>query len=269
MEIFDKKIFNLACVPKDFFYTETTFIAIKYILYMHIAWIQKSTLVDYPGKVACVIFTQWCNFRCHFCHNPECVLPEKMLLFKNDLIPEEAFFNFLESRKWFLDGVSICGGEPTLQPDLYDFAKKVKSMWFSVKLDTNGRDYKLVQRMINDGILDYVAIDLKHAIYSYETAVGLPQTSAFFLSFEKLLQTLLEWNIDYEYRTTVIKGMHTADDIESMAHFIRGAKHYYLQNYIWGNTLDPNFWGQPFSDEELEEFKKIAEKYVQDVGVRK
>lgn len=236
---------------------------------MHIAGIQKSTLVDYPWHIACVIFTQWCNFRCHFCHNPECVLPEKMMLFKNDLIPEEVFFNFLESRKWFLDGVSICGWEPTLQTDLYDVAKRIKSMGFKVKLDTNGRDYKIVKRMIQDGILDYVAIDLKHAIYSYDDAVGLPQKPEFFLSYQKLLQMLLEGNIEYEYRTTVIKGMHTADDIESMAHFIRGAKHYYLQNYIGGNTLDPNFWGQPFNEEELEEFKIIAEKYVDHVGIRK
>lgn len=236
---------------------------------MHIAWIQKSTLVDYPGHVSCVIFTQGCNFRCQFCHNPECVLPEKMMLFKNDLIPEEVFFNFLESRKWFLDGVSICGGEPTLQTDLYDVAKKIKEMWFKVKLDTNGRDYKIVKRMIQDWILDYVAIDLKHAIYSYDDAVWVHQTSEFYLNYQKLLQILLEGNIDYEYRTTVIKGMHTTDDIESMSHFIRWAKHYYLQNYIWGNTLDPNFWGQPFSEEELEEFKKIAEKYVSNVGIRK
>jgi pyruvate formate lyase activating enzyme len=93
-----------------------------------IAGIQKSTLVDFPGKIACVIFTQGCNFRCSFCHNPECVLPEKMMLFQSDLIPEESVFTFLESRKGFLDGVSICGGEPTIQTDLYAFAKKVKEM---------------------------------------------------------------------------------------------------------------------------------------------
>ncbi|MDD3262378.1 MAG: anaerobic ribonucleoside-triphosphate reductase activating protein [Candidatus Absconditabacteria bacterium] len=235
---------------------------------MHIAGIQKSTLVDYPGHVSCVIFTQGCNFRCPFCHNPECVLPEKMKLFQNDLIPEEVFFNFLESRKGFLDGVSICGGEPTLQPDLYEIAKKIKNMGFKVKLDTNGRDYKIVKRMIQDGILDYVAIDLKHAFYNYDIAVGIHQPPEFYLSYQKLLQILLEGNIDYEYRTTVIKGMHTVDDIESMTHFIRGAKNYYLQNYIGGNTLDPNFGGTPFSEEELEEFKIIAEKYVQHVGIR-
>lgn len=236
---------------------------------MQIAWIQKSTLVDYPWHVSCVVFTQGCNFRCSFCHNPECVLPEKMMLFKNDLIPDDAFFNFLKTRKWLLDWVSICWWEPTLQPDLYDFAKRVKDMWFKVKLDTNGRDYKIVKRMIQDWILDYAAIDLKHSIYNYDEAVWVAQWPEFFFSYQKLLQLLLESNIDYEYRTTVIKGMHTADDIESMAHFIRGAKNYYLQNYIGGNTLDPNFWGQPFNEEELEEFKIIAEKYVQHVGIRK
>ena len=190
---------------------------------MKIAGIQQSTMIDYPGKIACVIFTQWCNFRCSFCHNPECVLPEKMMLFQNDLIPEEVFFNFLESRRGLLDGVSICGGEPTLQNDLYDIAKKIKDMGFLVKLDTNGRDYKIVKRMIQDGILDYVAVDLKHALHRYHEAVGAQQPDDFFYSYQKLLQTLLEGDIDFEYRTTVIKWMHTIEDIELMAQYIRGA----------------------------------------------
>lgn len=192
-----------------------------------------------------------------------------MQLFQNDLIPEEAFFNFLKARKWLLDGVSICGGEPTLWPDLYEFAKKIKEMWFLVKLDTNGRDYQIVERMIQDGILDYVAVDLKHALHCYEDAIGIHQESDFYYSFQKLLQILLESSIDYEYRTTVAKGLHTADDIENMAVYIRGAKHYYLQNYIGGNTLNPDFGGTPFSDEELENFKHIAQQYVQHCEIRK
>ena len=226
-------------------------------------------MLDYPGKIACVIFTQWCNFRCSFCHNPECVLPEKMMLFQNDLIPEDVFFNFLESRKGLLDGVSICGGEPTLQNDLYDIAKRIKDMGFLVKLDTNGRDYKIVKRMIQDGILDYVAVDLKHALHRYHEAVGAQQPDDFFYSYQKLLQTLLEGDIDFEYRTTVIKWMHTIEDIELMAQYIRGAKHYYLQNYIGGNTLDPDFGWQPFTDDELLELQGVASKYVQHCEVRK
>lgn len=192
-----------------------------------------------------------------------------MLLFQNDLIPEEAFFNFLKARKWLLDGVSICWWEPTLWPDLYDFAKKIKDMGFLVKLDTNWRDYQIVKRMIQDKILDYVAVDLKHSLHSYEDAIGVAQPPEFYHSYQKLLKILLESKIDYEYRTTVAKGLHTADDIENMAVYIRGAKHYYLQNYIWGNTLNPNFWWTPFSDEELEAFKKIAEQYVQHCEIRK
>ncbi len=114
-------------------------------------------------------------------------------------------------------------------------------MGFLVKLDTNGRDYRIVERMIQDKILDYVAVDLKHSLHIYDQAIGVQEQPEFFNSYQKLLQTLLESKIDYEYRTTVAKGMHTADDIENMAVYIRGAKHYYLQNYIGGNTLDPNF----------------------------
>ena len=192
-----------------------------------------------------------------------------MLLLANDLIPEQVYFNFLESRRWFLDWVSICGGEPTLWPDLYDFAKRIKDMGFAVKLDTNGRDYQMVKRMIQDGILDYVAVDLKHSMHMYDQAAGLAQPAEFYNSFQKLLQILIESEIEYEYRTTVVKGLHTADDIENMAYYIRWAKNYYLQNYVGGNTLDPNFGWEPFSDEELMEFQKIAQKYVKNVWIRK
>jgi pyruvate formate lyase activating enzyme len=117
--------------------------------------------------------------------------------------------------------VSICGGEPTMQPDLYNFAKKIKEMGFLVKLDTNGRDYHIVKRMIQDNVLDYVAVDLKHALHMYSQAVGLPQSDDFFYNYQKILQLLLENRVDYEYRTTVIKGMHTPEDIELMAQYIR------------------------------------------------
>jgi len=236
---------------------------------MKISGIQKSTTIDYPNKLACVVFTMGCNFRCPFCHNPESVLPEQMKLIQNDLIPDQAIFNFLETRKGKLDGVSICGWEPTLQADLYDFAKKVKEMGFLVKLDTNGRDCEIVKKMVNDKILDYVAIDLKHTRDKYDIAIWLKQNNNFFDNYDCLLKFLLKWNIDYEYRTTVVKWMHTLDDIEQMAKYISGAKNFYLQNYVWGNTLDPNFWWQSFSDEKLEEMCKIAKKYVQNCGIRK
>ena len=236
---------------------------------MRISGIQKSTSIDYPGKISCVVFTMGCNFRCPFCHNPESVLPDQMKLIQNDLIPDQAVFNFLETRKGKLDWVSICGGEPTLQIDLYDFAKKVKEMWFLVKLDTNGRDCNIIKKMVNDKILDYVAVDLKHVINKYDEAVWSRQNTEFFENYDCLLKFLLGWNVDYEYRTTVVKWMHTINDIEMMAKHISGAKNFYLQNYVGGNTLDPNFGWEPFSDEELKEMCKIASQYVQNCGIRK
>lgn len=236
---------------------------------MKISGVQKTTSIDYPWKLACIVFTMWCNFRCPFCHNPETVLPDQMKLIQNDLIPDEAVFNFLETRKGKLDGVSICGWEPTLQPDLYDFAKKVKEMWFLVKLDTNWSNFEIVKKMINDWILDYVAIDLKHTKHKYGIATWVKQNKQFFEWYESLFQLLKNSNIDYEYRTTVVKGMHTKEDIENMAKYISGAKNYYLQNYVWGNTLDPNFWWEAFNDQELKEMCEIAWQHVQNCGIRK
>jgi len=236
---------------------------------MKISGIQKTTTIDYPWKIACVVFTMWCNFRCPFCHNPETVLPEQMKLIQNDLIPEEAFFNFLESRRWKLDWVSICWWEPTLQPDLYDFAKKIKDMWFLVKLDTNWSNVAIVKKMLWDGLLDYIAIDLKHTMNKYSTAIWVKQNQDFFDGYKRLLEILLESKIDYEYRTTVVKWMHEMNDIEDMAKYIKWAKNYYLQNYVWWNTLDPNFWWEAFSEGELEEMCKTALQYVENCGIRK
>ena len=236
---------------------------------MKISGVQKTTTIDYPGKIACVVFTLWCNFRCPFCHNPESVLPEQIAKIKDDLISEEAFFNFLESRKWKLDGVSICWWEPTLHADLYDFAKKIKDMWYLVKLDTNGRDSKIVDKMINDGILDYVAVDLKHSMDKYSVATGTNETKDFFDNYEQIKQILLNWNIDYEYRTTVVKWMHTLEDVRSMAKHIKWAKNYYIQNFVSGNTLDPNCKWNTFDEIELEEMQKAAWEFVDYCWVRK
>lgn len=128
---------------------------------MQIAGIQKTTLLDYPGKVATIIFTAGCNFRCRFCHNPEEVLPELIKKEAPHFIPEEAFFNFLKQRKRILDAVVICGGEPTLQPDLKNFAKKIKDYNLLVKVDTNGQDVQIIKEMLDEKLLDFVAMDIK------------------------------------------------------------------------------------------------------------
>ncbi|MCK9272864.1 anaerobic ribonucleoside-triphosphate reductase activating protein [Candidatus Gracilibacteria bacterium] len=232
---------------------------------MQISGIQKTTLLDYPDKVATIIFTLGCNFRCHYCHNFEFVLPEKAKKFLNDLISENAFFNFLEQRKEFLDGVVISGGEPTLQKDLYEFVKKIKDMGFLVKIDTNGRDPALIRKMIDEKLIDYVAMDIKNPIEKYDKIVNA--------DFDKnnILETisiLLEGKIDYEFRTTIVKGVHSEQDIEDMAHLIEGASKYFLQNYENKNILNDFFKGERFSPEELRLLKKVAEKHVEKCNIR-
>ena len=162
-------------------------------------------MIDYPGKNACVVFTPGCNFRCPFCHNPESVLPDLIKADRKNFIPDTAFFKFLETRKGLLEAVSICGGEPTLQPDLYDFAKKIKNMGFSVKFDTNGRDAPIVEKMIDEQIVDYVAIDLKQIPSKYDLATGVKNRQDFWDNYERVLSVLKTDRVDYEYRTTVVK----------------------------------------------------------------
>ncbi|MCT4617726.1 MAG: anaerobic ribonucleoside-triphosphate reductase activating protein [Candidatus Gracilibacteria bacterium] len=234
---------------------------------MQISGIKKSTLLDFPGKVATIIFTPGCNFRCRFCHNSEFVLPEKMKENKvfEDLISEKAFFNFLESRIGLLDGVVICGGEPTLQKDLYDFAKKIKQMGFLVKLDTNGRDPEIVQKLINDKIIDFVAMDMKMPFSRFTELIGIEEKVD---NYKKTAEILLNSNIDYEFRTTVIKNYHDKETIEEIAKDIEGAKNYHLQNFIGGNTLEPDFDGATFSKPELKEFMEVAKPYVQKCTIR-
>lgn len=232
---------------------------------MQISWIQKTTLLDYPDKVATIIFTLWCNFRCHYCHNFEFVLPEKAKKFLNDLITEEAFFNFLEQRKEFLDGVVISGGEPTLQKDLYEFVKKIKEMWFLVKLDTNGRDPRLLRKMIDEKLIDYVAMDIKNPIEKYHKIVNSEFNKNDIL---ESISILLEEKIDYEFRSTVVKWVHGSEEIEDMAKMIEWASKYFLQNYEDKNILNIFFKWERFNPEELRLHKKVAEKYVKKCNIR-
>ncbi|MDD2486980.1 MAG: anaerobic ribonucleoside-triphosphate reductase activating protein [Candidatus Gracilibacteria bacterium] len=232
---------------------------------MQISGIQKTTLLDYPGKVATIIFTLGCNFRCHYCHNFQFVLPEHTKVVANDLITEEAFFNFLKSREGLLDGVVISGGEPTLQGDLYDFSKKIKDLGFLVKIDTNGRDPKLIRKMIDDGIIDYVAMDIKNPIEKYNEIINVDFNKKDIL---ETISLLLEGRIDYEFRSTVAKGVHTETDIEEMAKLISGAKRYFLQNYRPEIKLNEDFIAESFIASELLNMKRAAEKFVDKCDVR-
>lgn len=225
---------------------------------MQISWVNKFSLIDFPWEISCIIFTPGCNFRCGFCHNSEFVLPEKLEKVYKNLIPENAFFNFLESRKWKLSWVSVCWWEPTLQKDLFDFCKKVKEMWFLVKLDTNWRDPEILKKLIKADLIDYIAMDIKDEIWKFSEISWVKIDETPYLESIKIL---IDSNINYEFRTTVIKWIHTKESIENIAKYISWAKSYFLQNYKSWNTLDPNFIWKNFSNNELLEFREIASKY--------
>lgn len=222
-------------------------------------------MIDFPGKTSCVIFTLGCNMRCSFCHNAEFVLPE---LYKNNLdklISQKAILNFLETRKWLLEWISICWGEPTLQADLFEFCRIVKTMWFAVKLDTNWRDPKILLKLLENNLVDYIAMDIKNPIWKFKELTCVDESDENYLESIKII---LNSKIDYEFRTTVIKGFHDEKSIENISKTIAWAKNYYLQNYRSGKTLDPKFQWESFRIWELENLKKIAESRVQNCWIR-
>lgn len=232
---------------------------------MLISWVQKLSLIDYPGKVACVVFTPGCNLRCSFCHNPEFVLPNRIEQIKDSFPLEKDFFAFLEKRKWLIDGVSICGGEPTLQPWLIRFIEKVKSLGYLVKLDTNGRDPKILKKLIDENLVDYIAMDIKHTWEKYPLLVG---GIGDIFPYRESARVILESDIEHEFRTTVILPYHTTWDIETIAKTIRWAKRYFLQSFRSGDTLDPNFNGYTPERILLSEMRQRAEHFVKECNVR-
>ena len=232
---------------------------------MLISAINKFSLIDYPWQISCIVFTPGCNFRCGFCHNSEFVLPKKLKRISKTFIPEKAILNFLEKRKWLLTGVSICGGEPTMQSDLVSFCEKVKAMWFLVKLDTNGRDPRVIKELLEKKLVDYIAMDIKHEIWKFSLSAWVKLYEKPYLESIRIIKSS---SIDYEFRTTVIKWVHDEKSIENIAKYIKWASTYNLQNYKWWNNLDPNFKWESFSPEELEKFKKIVKKYIKKIEVR-
>lgn len=200
---------------------------------MLIGGLQKTTLVDYPGKIAATIFTIGCNYRCSFCHNPEIVKGIAKV------IPEETIFEFLKSRKDLVDGVCITGGEPTLQPDLMNFIKKIKHLGYAVKLDTNGHRPDVLKKLISRGLIDYIAMDIKAPWKKYSKVV-VRETD-----LEKVKESVLmirEAGLPYEFRSTVLPALHSEKDIVAMARQIKGADKYFLQQFRpAGSLVDPEF----------------------------
>ena len=244
---------------------------------MLIGGLQKITLIDYPGRLAATVFLMGCNFRCPFCYNRELVLPAEIK--KYPKIPEKEFFNFLKEKKKFLEGVVLCGGEPTINKDLPRFCRKIKKLGFLVKLDTNGSNPEMLKKLINEKLIDYVAMDIKaplgpnfqfpipnfqlnskFQISKYEKTAGVK------VNLEKIkesIELIKDSGIDYEFRTTIVPTIHTKEDIVEITKDISPAKKYFLQQFRPDKTLDSHYKKcKPFNQKEMELIQKECNKYL-------
>ena len=227
---------------------------------MKIHGLQKMTLLDYPGHVACTVFLGGCDFRCRFCHNYELVDGSA-----EPVMEEDELFDFLSKRRGILDGVCVTGGEPCLRPNLPDFIRKIKEMGYKVKLDTNGGNPDMVKELMDAGLVDYVAMDIKNSPAKYAMTAGLDK-----VDLERIGQTvslLLEGRIDYEFRTTVVEQFHDEADFEEIGKWIYGTSKYFLQQYVARDTV-PDCSLEAPSRETIEKYINIVRRYVPTAEIR-
>lgn len=218
---------------------------------MVIQGLQKLTLLDFPGHTACTVFTAGCNFRCPFCHNASLVTH----IDADPVCTEEEFFSFLSKRQGLLDGVAVTGGEPLLQKDIVPFLKKIRDLGFAVKLDTNGSRPDVLKEIVNTGLVDYVAMDIKNTKEKYPLTAGVD--GKLLDAVEESIDFLLENHVDYEFRTTLVKNFHTKEDIVCMSHRLQGAKRWFLQSFKdSGDLIDGSCVG--FSDTEMRQMLESA-----------
>ena len=234
---------------------------------MVVAGLQKTTLIDYPGKIACVVFLAGCNFRCPWCYSSELVLPLKIV--KQPRISEKEFLDFLRQRKGLLDGVVICGGEPTINKDLPQFIEKIKTLGYLVKLDTNGSNPKVLKDLVNSKMVDYVAMDIKagpeNPAYKNLMTEGITMDN-----IKESVEFLKSGVIDFEFRTTVVNTIHKEEDFSEIAKWIGGPNiKYYLQNFRAEKTIDPEFEKiEPFKKDFLDRMAKNISPYFKVCQVR-
>lgn len=227
---------------------------------MNIGGLVKNSFVDYPKKICCVIFTNGCNMNCWYCHN------NHLINNKTPKISEQEIFNFLKSHKPFLDAVTISGGEPTLQPDLASFIKKIKDMGFLIKLDTNGTNFEILKNLIESNLLDYVSMDVKAPINKY----NLISSKVNIDDIKKSIEFLKQGKVDYEFRTTLCPSL-TKQDILDIAKLLQGAKNYSLQQYKVPEHIkkdESNLNQIKFSESEVLQIKKHIEGLINSVTLK-
>lgn len=218
------------------------------------------SMVDYEGKIACTVFTGGCNFRCPFCHNALLVLGNV----SNQTIDESEVLEYLKKRKGLVDGVVVSGGEPTLQQDLEDFIRKVKGLGYLVKLDTNGTHPEVVERLLSEKLLDYIAMDVKNSVKKYPLTVDKHLDISV---IEKSIDLIKNSGVEYEFRTTLIREFHTEDDIAKIADMIEGAERYYMQKYNDNDGCISHGYSA-FDKSEVEHFKALFDGKVKRVEIR-
>lgn len=224
---------------------------------MRVSGITPCTVLDYPEHTACVLFLPGCNMRCKFCHNSEFVLPEKIQKIKDTFLEEDVVFSFLKKRIGKLQGVVISGGEPTVHAELASFIQKIKKLGFKVKLDTNGNNPVRLKQLIDAGLIDYIAMDVKTSVETYQTLVGPMAHPEFITASMDLIRMS---GITYEFRSTLIQEFHTPDILEHMAQlFLPNQDILYLQQFRPGTTLDPSY--STYHGYEEEKMKDIASTY--------
>ncbi len=229
---------------------------------MNISGFQKLTLLDYPNNLACIIFTQGCNFKCPFCHNSPLISNNEH---EDSFINEEEILKYLDKRKSILDGVVISGGEPTTQKNLKPFIQKIKEKGLKVKLDTNGSNTKILKELIDNSLIDYVAMDIKNDKDNYSNTCGLNKVNI--NNIKESIEILKSSNIDYEFRTTIIKEYHNIEFIKNILKLIGDNSKYYLQNFVDSeNVIDKSIHG--FSDEELRGIYLELNKEYKNVKIR-
>ncbi len=227
---------------------------------MIIKGFQKLTLLDFPGRTACTVFTGGCNFRCPFCHNALLVTEQDNIFYS-----EEEIFEHLKLRKNVLDGVAVTGGEPLLQKDIERFLYEIKELGYAVKLDTNGSYPEKLKGILELGLCDYVAVDIKNHKEKYAETIGLDSFDISLL--EESMRLLKESAVPYEYRTTITQNYHTTEDVEKICQWIEGAPRYFLQNFVdSGSLIDSSCKG--VSRDTMREMLSIAKKYIPNAELR-
>ncbi len=222
--------------------------------------LQKTTLLDFPGKVACTVFTGGCNFRCPFCHNASLVISPDF----SDIIPEDEFFSFLNKRRGILDGVCITGGEPLMHKDIENFMIKIRDIGLSVKLDTNGSFPDRLKSILDSGLVDYVAMDIKNTPEKYSEICGIEVNIE---NIERSISMLVCGTVPFEFRTTVVRELHTPQDIEAIAKWISGAPHYFLQSFTdSGDIISSGL--SAYTPEEMKQILALAREHIPSAELR-